>query len=354
MVMNRKPLAAVAVGALLVTVAGCGGGSSSGGGNDSAEGTKGGTLYHLTERSTEHTDPSRTYVGRDIFNFNRTVYRSWVSAPVTTDEKEAATVVPDLATDSGTANADKTVWKFTVRDGVKWEDGKPITCEDFKYGVSRNFATNLDGGPKYAVDYLDIPKKPADAVKTILGKRRRRIDVGRITVDGTERCFTVACGIGYDAEVMDKTTPPQKLRWGKLAYLANAVGQADELHAVKHVLTIDGTRMETEASQVFVANQGKMLPIVAPRRKIRPDDGKLDVIVVRASGALPALLAGWDAMVQEDLGNTDSGRVFRTQAREIEIETEPGRLVEVDGSVIGSTPVSIKVDAKALIVLVPK
>jgi hypothetical protein len=93
MVMNRKPLAAVAVGALLVTVAGCGGGSSSGGGNDSAEGTKGGTLYHLTERAVEHTDPSRTYIGRDIFNFNRTVYRSWVSAPVTTDEKEAATVV---------------------------------------------------------------------------------------------------------------------------------------------------------------------------------------------------------------------------------------------------------------------
>ena len=46
--------------------------------------------------------------------------------------------------------------------------------------------------------------------------------------------------------------------------------------------------------------------------------------------------------------------MFRTQAREIEIETEPGRLVEVDGSVIGSTPVSIKVDAKALTVLVPK
>ena len=177
MVMNRKPLAAVAVGALLVTVAGCGGGSSSGGGNDSAEGTKGGTLYHLTERSTEHTDPSRTYIGRDIFNFNRTVYRSWVSAPVTTDEKEAATVVPDLATDSGTANADKTVWKFTVRDGVKWEDGKPITCEDCKNGVSRNFATNLDGGPKYAVDYLDIPKKP-DGSSTYAGPFKKTGQAG--------------------------------------------------------------------------------------------------------------------------------------------------------------------------------
>ena len=201
---------------------------------------------------------------------------------------------------------------------------------------------------------LKVPKKPSKAVKTILGRRVRRIDVGRIEVDGTKRCFTVACGIGYDAEVMDATTPPQKLRWGKLAYLANAVGRADELHLVKHVLTIDGTRMETEASQVFVANQGRMLPIVAPRRRIRPDDGKLDVILVRASGAIPALLAGWDAVVQEDLGETDGGRVFRTQARKVEIETEPGRLVEVDGSVIGKTPVSIKVDAKALTVLVPR
>ncbi|HEY3333930.1 MAG TPA: YegS/Rv2252/BmrU family lipid kinase [Candidatus Limnocylindrales bacterium] len=201
---------------------------------------------------------------------------------------------------------------------------------------------------------LDVPKKPSAAVKTIVGLRRKRIDVGRIKVDGTERCFTVACGIGYDAEVMDATTPPQKLRWGKLAYIANAIGQSDELRAVKHVITIDGQRIETEASQVFVANQGKMLPIVAPRRRIKPDDGLLDVIIVRASGALPALIAGWDAMVQDTLGKTDDGRVYRAQGRKIEIETEPGRLVEVDGSVIGATPVSIKVEPKALSVLVPK
>ncbi len=29
---------------------------------------------------------------------------------------------------------------------MKWQDGKPITCEDFKYGVSRTFATNLIRG----------------------------------------------------------------------------------------------------------------------------------------------------------------------------------------------------------------
>jgi peptide/nickel transport system substrate-binding protein len=207
MVMNRKPLAAVAVGALLVSVAGCGGGSSDSNGNDSAAGTKGGTLYHLTERSVERTDPSRLYVGRDIFNFSRTVYRSWVTAPVTTDEKEAATVVPDLATDTGTANADKTVWKFTLRDGVKWEDGKDITCEDFKYGVSRNFATNLDGGPKYAVDYLDIPKK-ADGTSTYAGPFRK---TGQAAFDKAVTCKGKTITYRFN-----KTFPDLPLAMGQL------------------------------------------------------------------------------------------------------------------------------------------
>ena len=201
---------------------------------------------------------------------------------------------------------------------------------------------------------LGLPTKPSAAAKTILRRRRRRIDVGRIEVDDSERCFTVACGIGYDAEVMDATSRPQKLRWGKLAYLANAIGQTDELYAVTHAITIDGRRFEMEASQVFVANQGRMLPIIAPRRKIKPDDGLLDVIVVRAAGTLPALLAGWDAMVQEDLGSTDSGRVFRTLAKTVAIETDPARLVEIDGSVVGKTPVTIHVEPRALHVLVRK
>ena len=41
---------------------------------------------------------------------------------------------------------------------MKWEDGKDITCEDFKYGASRVFATDvITGGPNYLLSYLDIP-----------------------------------------------------------------------------------------------------------------------------------------------------------------------------------------------------
>ena len=51
-------------------------------------------------------------------------------------------------------------WKFTLEDGVKWQDGKPVTCEDVKYGVSRTFATDvITGGPNYILSYLDIPRQ---------------------------------------------------------------------------------------------------------------------------------------------------------------------------------------------------
>jgi diacylglycerol kinase family enzyme len=96
-----------------------------------------------------------------------------------------------------------------------------------------------------------------------------------------------------------------------------------------------------------------MLPMVEPRRKIRANDGLLDVIVVRSSGPLPGLLASWEVMRQADLGESGGGHSFRAQAREIRIDAEPGRLVEIDGDVVGRTPVVVKVLPDALAVMVP-
>ncbi len=201
---------------------------------------------------------------------------------------------------------------------------------------------------------LRVPLDRAKAVRTLLTGRRRRIDLGRVTVDGDDVLFAVACGIGYDAKVMDATGTGEKLRWGKLAYLANAFGQTGTIHNVPHVITIDGERSEMDAAQVFVANFGRMLPVVEPRRRVRGDDGLLDILVVRASGPIPGLVAGWEAMTQKDLGESAGGHVFRAQARTIRIESDPPRLVETDGNVIGRTPIDVEVRPAALTVLVPK
>ena len=201
---------------------------------------------------------------------------------------------------------------------------------------------------------LKIPNGPAAAVRVLLTGRRRRIDVGRVTIDGEDHDFTVACGVGFDAEVLDATRTAQKLRWGRLAYLANAIAQTGGIRNVTHTITLDGVQSTMEAAQVFIANFGRMLPMVAPRRRVRPDDGLLDVIVIRASGPVPGLLAGWEALLQTELGESSGGRVFRAQAREVRIETEPSRLVETDGSVVGKTPLVASILPGALIVMVPR
>jgi len=159
---RKKALAVLAAASMSIALAACGGGSDNnaktGTGGDKGA-TKGGTLTYYIRSALEHTDPQRTYIGRDITNWSRTVYRSLVTFPISEDVKTSTTPVPDLATDTGTSSEGGKIWKFTVKDGVKWEDGKPITCEDFKYGASRVFATDvITGGPNYLLTYLDIPE----------------------------------------------------------------------------------------------------------------------------------------------------------------------------------------------------
>ncbi|HRI96402.1 MAG TPA: ABC transporter substrate-binding protein [Nocardioides sp.] len=165
MTSQRKWLAAVAAATLALGVAGCGGGGGDDGPaqttpQERTEAVQGGTVFSLEQAVTQTLDPQRVYSGRDISYLGSLVYRSLVMFPPgATDPKEGSTPIPDLATDTGQSNEDATEWSFTLKDGPTWQDGKPVTCEDLKYGVSRTFATDvITGGPNYILGYLDIPE----------------------------------------------------------------------------------------------------------------------------------------------------------------------------------------------------
>lgn len=159
MASMKKRMLAVTAGALLASTALAACGSDDDGGTSEGAGEKGGTLYFVNEDPIDHWDPQRTYVGTDISKQSRLVYRELVTFGTSEDPAESSTPLPDLATDTGTPSEGGKVWQFTLRDGVKWQDGKDITCEDLKYGLSRNFATDvIVGGPAaYILGYLDIP-----------------------------------------------------------------------------------------------------------------------------------------------------------------------------------------------------
>ncbi|MGW0768937.1 ABC transporter substrate-binding protein [Streptomyces sp. NPDC002676] len=134
----------------LVAVAGCGGAGDADGQGGSA--SKGGTLHVLSSLDLEHLDPARNYVtsSEDV---GRLVYRTlttYAAAPGPAGGK----IVPDLATDTGRPSDGARTWTFTLKAGVKFEDGRPITSRDIKYGVERSFAAELPEGPPYARMWL--------------------------------------------------------------------------------------------------------------------------------------------------------------------------------------------------------
>lgn len=138
--------------ALLLTA--CGGGSDTANGG----GTKGGTLYILTEaEQILHLDPQRNYTGEDLAFASAYLNRTLTQYTLSKDNNEASQLVADAATDTGTTPDGGLTWEFTLKDGMKWEDGKDVTCEDFKYGISRTFATDvITDGPAYAMTMLNV------------------------------------------------------------------------------------------------------------------------------------------------------------------------------------------------------
>ncbi len=188
----------------------------------SGEGQAGGTLTILSPAEQILTlDPQVIYTGEDLGFLGATIMRSLTAYQVAPGDAEGTTLVPDMATDTGTASNGGKTWQFTLRDGMKWEDGSPVTCEDVAYGTSRQFDVGLtEGGPVYAVTYLDIPvdkdgnseyKGPTDGTGQELFDKAVTCDGNTITFNLNQPVpdFNYAVTLGFSAVPAGMATGPE-------------------------------------------------------------------------------------------------------------------------------------------------
>ncbi|MFI6596798.1 ABC transporter substrate-binding protein [Nonomuraea sp. NPDC050536] len=112
---------------------------------------KGGTVTMIDRDDLAHLDPAQIYVNTES-NFGLLINRGL------TGYKRVAKgdykLVGDLATDAGTVSDAGKTWKFTLKDGVKWQDGSPITSADVKWTMERMFAPFITFGPSYVQQWL--------------------------------------------------------------------------------------------------------------------------------------------------------------------------------------------------------
>lgn len=117
---------------------------------------RGGTLnVILSLRAISNLDPQQVSWANDA-NFSRLIDRTLTTTNTSGD------LVPDLATDTGRPSNNNTIWEFTLKSGLKWEDASPVTCDDVKYGIERRYAKAIaaGGGLPYPMLYLQDNKVP--------------------------------------------------------------------------------------------------------------------------------------------------------------------------------------------------
>ncbi|GIE36413.1 ABC transporter [Actinoplanes italicus] len=113
---------------------------------------KGGVVKLLHEAEFAHLDPQKVYVS-DALSITTQFARTLTGYKE--DGKGNLKLVGDLATNAGEdVNGDCKVWKYTLKDGLKFEDGTPITGADVVYGISRSFDPDWGDGPTYLQKWL--------------------------------------------------------------------------------------------------------------------------------------------------------------------------------------------------------
>lgn len=114
---------------------------------------RGGTLYSMQEADFDHLDPQATYVS------GASAVRELISRSLTMFKLDPKTgkeiLVGDLATNAGVdVNGDGRTWRYTLKSGLRYEDGSTVTAADVAYGVARSFSPDISTGPHYIQQWL--------------------------------------------------------------------------------------------------------------------------------------------------------------------------------------------------------
>jgi YegS/Rv2252/BmrU family lipid kinase len=214
--------------------------------------------------------------------------------------------------------------------------GTDITIAILPAGTANLLATNLG-----------VPKDLEQAVEIGLHGVDLRLDAGRINGEH----FAVMAGTGLDALMIRDADRGLKDRFGRAAYVWTGARN------VRHRLTrtkivIDGNLwFDDDASCVLVGNVSDISGGITAFDDASPTDGRLDVAVMTASGAIQ-----WArVLTRAAVGTTEkSPLVQMTTAKRIDVKMKKAMPYELDGGARKKTKhLKIKVVPSAVTIRVP-
>jgi peptide/nickel transport system substrate-binding protein len=99
-------------------------------------------VYLSRRRAVGHLDPQRDD-DPEVQAFARIFLQRSLTSLNYATPGNVASVVPDLALSLGRSDRRHVTWRYTLRLGVRFEDGSPVTARDVQYGVSWLYVQEL-------------------------------------------------------------------------------------------------------------------------------------------------------------------------------------------------------------------
>lgn len=238
----------------------------------------------------------------------------------------------------------------TVRAVAESLAGSDVALGIVPQGTGNLLARNLE------VPLNNIPA----AFERVRDAEPRRIDLGWVSYDDTEHAFAVMVGFGIDAQMLVETDDDLKSKAGWLAYV-EAMGRALAGTEMTDItLAIDGEKaVAVRGHTLLIGNCGMVQGGIRLLPDAVLDDGKLDVLMVSADGALQWLDTFrsfvWDNGIRRFFGGADEA-VSTDSARHLPVETISVTLntplvFEIDGEEMGEvSSFDVRVQPGALLI----
>ena len=226
-------------------------------------------------------------------------------------------------------------------------DGMVQRCADVLAGTGATMAVLPAGTANLLATNLAIPKDVEGAVRVGLSGHHRVLDVGRVN---GER-FLVMAGVGFDALMIRDADRSLKDRFGRAAYIWTGARHIEEKPVGIHIVVDGTTWFRGDATCVLVGNVGTIVGGITAFEAARPDDGRLELGVVTATGMLQ-----WSrVMTRMIIGHPDKSPLVQlTSGRKIDVHLDQQRPYELDGGARPSTRrLKIRIEHAALPVCTP-
>jgi YegS/Rv2252/BmrU family lipid kinase len=194
---------------------------------------------------------------------------------------------------------------------------------------------------------LALPRDIRALAELLPSLPRYRVDVGRA---GT-RWFLLMAGVGFDAAVVAGLQAHDKRRLGILAYAMRAFAIARQYRGVRVRMVLDGRVIRRWALMIVLGNTPLYGGVMQLTEHARVGDGVLDVCIIRGSSIIDLARAAGAALLLRRA--SIDPRMEHLRARDITIETRRPLPVQVDGDLLGETPMQFTVADRALTVLMP-